>query len=292
MHPMRRSFWALAVVLGLAVMTTPTRGQMASTGLSRMTDSGIQEVVVKTRDYQFDAPDVIWSGPTHIRLLNEGPDFHHLWLVRLLEGKTVHDLMTYMAEGDKPLPAWAVDEGGPNTPGRPGEETSTYMNLKPGSYAMICVIPAATDGKIHLQHGMVRALTVKEATAASAARLPEADITMTLDDYSFGLSKMITPGHHTIRVQNQASQAHEVVVVKLAPGKSAQDFVQWVGTDRTGEEPGDILGGVTGISKGEVNVFEMDFAPGRYALLCFVPDAGDGMPHFMHGMMQEFDVGE
>jgi hypothetical protein len=35
----------------------------------------------------------------------------------------------------------------------------------------------------------------------------------------------------------------------------------------------------------------MDFEPGRYALLCFVPDAGDGMPHFMHGMVQEFTVG-
>jgi hypothetical protein len=212
--------------------------------------------------------------------------------VRLLEGKTAHDLMAYMDGEEKPLPDWAVDEGGPNTPGSPGEETSTYMNLKPGNYAMICVIPAATDGQIHLKHGMIKALTVKEAPAVSDVALPDADITMILDDYSFGLSKMITPGHHTIRVQNQASQAHEVVVVKLAPGKSAQDFVQWVGTDRTGEEPGDILGGVTGISKGEVNVFEMDFEPGHYALLCFVPDAGDGMPHFMHGMMQEFDVGE
>ena len=48
---------------------------------------------------------------------------------------------------------------------------------------------------------------------------------------------------------------------------------------------------VTGISKGEFNIFTMDFEPGRYALLCFVPDAGDGMPHFMHGMVQEFTVG-
>lgn len=291
MYWKRRTVLSLAVLLGLAVAVAPSRAQMASTSPSRMSDSGLQEILVKTRDYQFEAPDVVWSGPTHVRLQNEGPDFHHVWLVRLLDGKTVDDLEAYMAEGDKPIPAWAVDEGGPNTPGRPGEETSTYMNLKAGNYAMVCVIPAATDGRIHLQHGMIKALTVKEAPAASAAVFPEADITMTLDDYSFGLSKMITPGHHVIRVLNQANQAHEVVVVKLAPGKSAQDYVQWVGTDRKAEEPGEILGGVTGISKGEVNVVEMDFRPGRYALLCFVPDAGDGLPHFMHGMMQEFDVG-
>lgn len=26
------------------------------------------------------------------------------------------------------------------------------------------------------------------------------------------------------------------------------------------------------------------------AFLCFVPDAGDGAPHFVHGMMQEYVV--
>jgi hypothetical protein len=31
--------------------------------------------------------------------------------------------------------------------------------------------------------------------------------------------------------------------------------------------------------------------PGTYALICFIPDAKDGKPHFMHGMMKEFKVG-
>jgi hypothetical protein len=30
--------------------------------------------------------------------------------------------------------------------------------------------------------------------------------------------------------------------------------------------------------------------PGRYALICFLPDRGDGKAHFEHGMVQEFDV--
>jgi hypothetical protein len=34
-----------------------------------------------------------------------------------------------------------------------------------------------------------------------------------------------------------------------------------------------------------------DLEPGRYALICFLPDLADGKPHFMHGMMQEIEVG-
>jgi len=254
-------------------------------------DPGVQEVLVRTRDFQFDAPAVIHSGPTHLRLVNEGPDFHHVWLVRLLEGKTVADLTDFLSAGEAALPAWAVDAGGPNTPGHPGEETSAYLDLKPGNYAIMCVIPAAADGLPHFAHGMIQALTVMES-AETGAPVPEADISMVLDDYSFGLSKVITPGRHTIRVENRAKQAHEVVVVKLEEGMTAQDFIQWVGTiPREGTGPGVIVGGVTGLSQGEFNIVTLDFEPGRYALVCFVPDAADGMPHFMHGMVQEFTVG-
>jgi hypothetical protein len=280
-----RSLSSMFTLTLLAVMVAaPVQGQMENHSL--------QEVLIRTRDYQFEAPEVVRSGPTHLRLINEGPDFHHVWLVRLLDGKTVKDLTDFLSAGEAALPPWAVDEGGPNTPGRPGEETSVYLDLKPGSYAMMCVIPAATDGMPHLAHGMVRGLTVVESMAESA-ELPQADMSMILDDYSFGLSKVITPGKHTIRVENHAAQAHEVVVVKLAEGKTAQDFIQWVGTipREEGNEPGEVLGGVTGISQGEINIVTLDFQPGRYALVCFVPDAGDGMPHFMHGMVQEFSVG-
>lgn len=255
---------------------------------AQMSPPEVQEMVVRTRDYEFDVPEVVRSGPTHLRLINEGPDFHHVWLVRLLEGKTVEDLMAHLAEGHGPMPSWAVDEGGPNTPGRPGEEASVYLDLKPGSYAMLCVIPAAEDGRLHVEHGMVASFTVENA-GENPAPLPEADLTMVLDDYSFGLSKVITPGRHTIRVENRAAQVHEVVVVRLAGGKTAQDYLQWLGT-REGAEPGKMMGGVTGLATGKSNLVTMEFNEGRYALLCFVPDDGDGKPHFMHGMVQEFSV--
>ena len=34
----------------------------------------------------------------------------------------------------------------------------------------------------------------------------------------------------------------------------------------------------------------VDLAPGNYGLICFIPDAKDGKPHFMHGMATQFSV--
>ncbi|MGD8867037.1 MAG: hypothetical protein PVI01_05395 [Gemmatimonadales bacterium] len=247
-----------------------------------------QEVVVRTRDYTFEAPDTIWSGPTTIRLVNEGPDFHHVWLVRLESGRTVGDLVSLLTSGEEAMPDWAVDFGGPNTPGAPGESTVATIDLKPGDYAMICVIPAP-DGQLHVMKGMFRPLAVIPGDGPTAA-MPAADLVMTLDDYSFETDRPITPGHHTLRVENVAAQAHEVVIVRLQPGRTAGDFLNWVMT-RKGESPGKPVGGVTGLARGVSNVIEVDFEPGEYALLCFVPDAGDGQPHVAHGMVKQFRIG-
>jgi hypothetical protein len=50
------------------------------------------------------------------------------------------------------------------------------------------------------------------------------------------------------------------------------------------------MGGVTALPPGATVVFEQTFTPGRYGVICFIPDAKDGKPHFMHGMEQELDI--
>jgi len=37
-------------------------------------------------------------------------------------------------------------------------------------------------------------------------------------------------------------------------------------------------------------LFTADFAPGNYALVCFIPDSKDGKPHYAHGMTKQFNV--
>ncbi len=112
---------------------------------------------------------------------------------------------------------------------------------------------------------------------------------MVLDDYSFDMANPLTAGRRTIRVENVAEQPHEVFVVRLAPGKTLQDLLDWAANEN-GPPPGAPIAGTTAIAKGGVNYVTADFAPGEYALICFIPDAHDGKPHVMHGMARQITV--
>jgi plastocyanin len=246
-----------------------------------------QQILVRAFDYQYDAPDTIGSGPTTIRLINDGPEPHHLYLVRLEGGRTLQDLMQHLAGNHGVMPYWAVDVGGPSTPGAPGEETNATLDLEPGEYAILCVVPSP-DGTPHIGKGMARPLTVVERPPPLAA-MPAADVVMTLYDYGFRMDRPITAGRRTIRFENTAVQSHEVVFVRLAPGRTVQDFLRFL-RNPAGAPPGKPIGGITNIARGEVNLAEIEFEAGDYGLLCFTPDAMYGMSHVELGMVDQFHV--
>ena len=247
-------------------------------------------VTVTATDFAFQAPDTIAAGRTTIRLLNKGPEFHHVWLIRLEQGKTLKDLME-ATKDHGPLPKWAVDVGGPNTP-MPGGETSATLDLEAGKYVMVCVIPSMKDGQPHFMKGMVKEVTVAKrggVVQAGKTVAPATDVVMTLDDYDFRLSSPITSATKSIRFVNVAEQSHEAVIVKLSPGATVQEFLQAMEKPQ-GPPPGALIGGITGIAKGRTNEVPTTFTPGEYALICFVPDAKDGKPHLVHGMVKQFSV--
>jgi uncharacterized cupredoxin-like copper-binding protein len=243
-------------------------------------------VTVTAGDYFYQMPDTLPAGLTSFRLLNRGTELHHIQAVRLEQGKTLQDLMAHMAAGPGAPPAWAVDVGGPNTPA-PGEETEATFELKPGTYAILCFIPSP-DGKPHVMKGMMKQVTVVPGSAPSAAA-PKVDATVVLDDYSFDITPTLEAGRQVIRVENRAAQAHEIVLVQLAPGRTPHDMVSWL-EKPAGPPPGRPVGGTTGLAKGMVNYVTADLAAGEYALLCFIPDAKDGKPHVAHGMVKQITI--
>jgi hypothetical protein len=136
--------------------------------------------------------------------------------------------------------------------------------------------------------GMVRPLTVTAASGPAPSD-PAADLVMKLVDYDFQLSAPLTAGKHTIRVENAGPQPHELVLVRLEPGKEPVDFAQW-GDKQVGPAPGELYGGVSAIMPGTHAFVEVDLPAGEYGLICFIPDIKDGTPHFHHGMMKRITV--
>jgi len=244
------------------------------------------QMTVIATDYAFAAPDQVPAGMMTIHLVDNGSEMHHVAFVKLNDGKTMADV-EQLLKTPGPMPSWAVDYGGVNPPHPGGGMATTTQMLEPGSYALLCFVPSA-DGTPHFAKGMVRPLTVV-ADSGATAPAPEADVTMTLKDYSFSLSKPITAGRHTIKVESDGSQAHEVVLARLAPGKKAADLPAWI-EKPNGPPPAEPIGGVPAMAKGHTAFVTADFTPGDYALVCFLPDAKDGKPHFVHGMVEQIHV--
>ena len=243
-------------------------------------------VTVTATNYAFAGPSSIPAGLTTLRLVNHGTELHHMWIVRLDSGKTYQDALAAL-KNPGPPPTWMHDVPGPNA-ARPGGESSSTLVLRPGTYVVMCLIPAA-DRMPHAMKGMTHELTVTPTYGAKAQALPPADRTITVHDYAFDFSKPMTAGTHVIRVRNTADQTHEVVLVRLDPGKTPLDVAKW-GENPQGPPPATPVGGLTGITKDDEANFTVTFAPGEYGLICFVPDAKDGKPHFTHGMTKTFVV--
>lgn len=242
-------------------------------------------VTVHAKDYAFDAPKQIPAGMTTFHVINDGPGLHHVTIVRLADGKSMADLSNAL-KTPGPLPDWATLVGGPNAPA-PGHDANATLDMTPGSYVLLCMVDMP-GGVPHFAKGMASPLTVVASSSRSAPP-PTADDTLTLDDYSFAIANPITTGTRTFLVRNAAKQPHEVELIKLAPGKTPQDVMSWI-QKPNGPPPGEPLGGVSATSGNAPVYFTTDVTPGDYLLVCFVPDAKDGKPHFQHGMMQTVHV--
>jgi hypothetical protein len=254
-------------------------------------DAGIPEVTFEATDHSFIGPDRIQAGLISVRVVNMGKDMHHIQLLRLKDGKRAKDL-TKAVNSDPSYfvtrhLAWVEFVGGPNAV-VPGESASAVVELEPGNYVVACIIPNP-NGVPHVVQGMVKPLTVA-GPAVSGVSEPKAAVTITARDYNFSLEQAVAAGTQTIRFINAGTQPHEVVVVKLPPGKTVGDFAATFTPFPEAVRNGMPMGGLTGIERGGHGFFTANFVPGRYGLICFLSDRTKLVPHFKLGMMHEFDV--
>ena len=267
--------------------TKPAADSAAATATSAPTPAGAVNTGTYTaKEFAFEGPDSIPAGLTAIQINDAGQELHHVSLMKLEQGKTFADLQAAFKAGGPP-PTWAVAYGGVNPPA-PGGSATAMEVLEPGNYAVVCFVESA-DHVPHMAKGMMKPLTVTANPNANTTE-PASDVTLTLSDYKFVLSKPLTAGKQMIKVENMAEQPHEIVLVQLAPGKTIEDVGKWV-FDMKGPPPGKPIGGVPAFMKGKNTFFEANLEPGEYGMICFIPDAKDGKPHMQHGMTQQFKIG-
>ena len=284
---------ALAGAAGLVALVFVSTAIAAPPGVDSGAAAGAEvgadepaEVTIVATEFSFDAPDRMPAGAVAITLVNEGDALHHAQLIRLADDRTPADLAEAMADGT--VPDWAELVGGPALV-MPGMRASATVDLRPGTYYVTCLVESeGEDGPVtHMAEGMIEEVTVEPGPREP---LPEADNIMMLNDYSFKMGKPLHAGHQVVRVRNYAAQPHEVVLVRLDSGKTMDDLLAWMASDGEGPPPGMPVGGMQALSQGQAGNLVLDLEPGDYGLICFVPDAGDGEPHFVHGMVDQITV--
>ena len=118
-------------------------------------------------------------------------------------------------------------------------------------------------------------------------------MTFTATEHSFAGPDSLPAGWTRIRLRNQGSQFHHLLLTKLAEGKSLADFTAAV---QANQSPGpDLLtenGGVNILSPGTDGTVVVNLQPGTYVISCFVNDLGDPqqVPHAAKGMVKQLTV--
>lgn len=117
-------------------------------------------------------------------------------------------------------------------------------------------------------------------------------VNLELNEFAFGFNASeITDGNFAFAAKNVGKQNHQVGVLKVPADADIQELIQSEEEEIPGVE--DIAFTLPFPPGDEVNVvFDQPLEPGRYALLCFVPDSEDpeGTPHALKGMTAEFTI--
>lgn len=294
----RRAPWVAFAIVSLGC-------RPENEGAARKTASAAPHVVaLSVTTHTLQAPDTIDAGWTTFRFANNGDDIHYAHIVQLDSGRTVPELVSAYAEAIRtsgPRPKWVTRFGGPGG-AAPGDSSVVTQYLEPGSYVWVCPVEDS-GGNPHFGMGEFKAFVVRSASAGAVGPVapPTATTSIRLKDFEFAVDSPLTAGQHTIRVVNAGVQPHDLVLLKLVPGKTAEDVRMSLNPERARradqkDQPevslaslGTGAGGIAAIRPGMEVFFTTTLTPGEYVLVCMAT-APDGRSHMEHGMIQQLRI--
>jgi hypothetical protein len=250
-------------------------------------------VDIIAEDYALSAPAEIPSGWTTFRFRNEGKEPHFVLISRLPAGITIEDYQTDLStefvrawyavrdgEMDEEeamarlfgnLPDWFAGLDFLGGPGliAPGLSSETTLNLEPGNYVLECYMKTE-DGEFHYMEGMIRPIRITETRSAAAP--PEADIRITLSNFTMDIEGDLRPGRHVVEVHiaenPEQGFGHNVHVARMSPTMEVSEVVRWMNAFELDglSSPGPVtfIGGAQIMPAGHTAYFTLDLEPGSY----------------------------
>ena len=226
---------------------------------------------------RYSAPRSVSAGLVRITLVNKGREPHKAQLVRIQGDHSIAEAR----RARRPFPRWLYTEGGVGIT-EPGETDSVVQRLDPGNYYI-----TGNYG----EKGRVAPLRV--VGEKSSAELPSASGSIVMNEYSFTASGL-KAGTSSVTLANDGFEPHHAVVAPVQRGGSVtrlRRFLRGEGPIPVGKIVDlDAAAETSVIERGQKQNVRLRLRPGKYALLCFVPDRKGGPAHVVKGMVDEVTV--
>jgi hypothetical protein len=257
--------------------------------------------------YKFGVPDTFPTGYVAVTLVNKSDADHHAMFMKMNPDVTTDQFIQTATTSPDPgaLAPLAVSIGGPGSISA-GQQSTVIMNLEEGPYVLICEVPGP-DGTPHYKMGMITAVDAAPA-GTPVTTAPTAETTVDLVDFAFdGLPTTLTTGQHIWEVTDTGKQPHEMAIMLLSPGVTADAALGILSSSEAPATPADAtaatpaapattgppftsVAGAAPMSPGQTVWPILNLAAGDYLTVCFIPDPTTGKPHFMLGMSAAFTV--
>ena len=277
---MRKIRWiaSVAPLLGLLAAcersassrgVTPTDARAAYPPVS----SGVRTYTITAHDYAYtQLPLHAPRGWLTLRLVNAGAELHMLGVLRVpssLSPASMIDSVTRMH-----IPPNV--KGGPGVNDlSPGDTGTVSAYFAPGEYVAACFIRSA-DGSYHVMKGMAGAFDV--VATADTGVAPTVDALLAVSHDTLQLSPALKRGRRTVRVSSDSRAGGDVAILRLLPGRSAHDGLEWLSHPATVAPAAVALGGASGSMLGQTMDVTVNFLPGRYLFVLQPFDARPGAP--------------
>ena len=225
----------------------------------------------------YSAPRRIRAGLVRMTLRNEGRRRHKAQLFRVDGNHSIAEARRVRRR----LPRWFRWEGGVGMTA-PGGRASITQRLQPGRYYI-----TGNRG----EPARVAPLTV--VGDRGDADLPDSGGSIVFREYNFSANGL-RPGTNSLEIVNEGLEPHHAVVAPVRRGSSVAElrrFLRGRGPIPVGEIV-NLRGAVetSVIEGGQKQLVNVRLSPGKYALLCFVPDRRGGPAHVVKGMVDEVTV--
>jgi outer membrane protein assembly factor BamE (lipoprotein component of BamABCDE complex) len=252
--------------------------------------SPYQTLTITAIDYTYQMPSTLalHAGLVDLRLVNNGTQPHQAQLARLNPGITETEVIKEVIDQRREDRAYALLTfvGGPDTVS-PGNGQEALLDLPAGDYVLLCLVTGA-DGLPHIDKGMIHFFTV--SVGQQAQSVPQSSGALLIQDHTYTLpAALLSTTAATIRVENQGTEPHEVGIVRLASGKSAQDVLAFFHRP-SGPPPFEEDGGMATLAPGASGWIIVHLPPGHYAAFSILPDPKTGVLQLTQGLLTSFTV--